>query len=95
MSKIVVMEVDELTEIITNAMVKVLQDALPDIIERATRKPYLTREELMDLTGWSSPTIFHLRKTRQIPFVQHGRKILYPTNEMYAFFEEHKIRRRK
>lgn len=95
MSKIIVMQVEELTEIINKAMLNALKESLPELLEKATRKPYLTRQELMDLTGWSSRTLQHLRDTEQIPFVQHGHKIIYPTKGIYTIFEEHQILPRK
>lgn len=76
-------------------MLNALKESLPELLERATRKSYLTRQELMDLTGWSSRTLQHLRDTEQIPFVQYGHKIIYPTKGIYAFFEEHQILPRK
>lgn len=83
MPKIVVMDVEELTEIIKKVMFDALKASLPNLLERATRKPYLTREELMNLTGWRARTPHHLQDTNRIPCVQHGRKMLYPTEKTH------------
>lgn len=58
---------------------------------KAPNKQWLTRTELKELTGWSDRTLQHLRDSRQIPFSQHGRKILYPTDGIYKFLEENRV----
>ena len=69
----------------------VLQQLIPPLIEAALRKPYLTREEVKDLTGWSDRQLQHLRDSRRIPFSQYGRTVLYPTKEFYAFLDAHRV----
>jgi len=80
-----------LQKAIENAIESALKKQLPELVKKATTKPYLTKAELMELTGWSSRTLQHLRSTFQIHFIQHGRKILYPTEEIYEFLEKHHI----
>jgi len=81
----------DLQKAIESAIEAALKKQLPELVKQATTKPYLTKSELMELTGWSSRTLQHLRDTYQINFVKHGRKILYPTEEIYEFLEEHHI----
>ena len=85
---------EELHQAVHEAFETVLKDRLPAIISEATAKPYLTKEELMQLTGWSSRCLQNLRDTNQIPFVQHGYKILYPRTEILKFFEDHRFSKR-
>lgn len=81
----------DLQKAVEAAIETALKKQLPDLIREATTKPYLTKQEVMELTGWSSRTLQHLRSTFQIHFVQHGRKILYPTEELYEFLEKHHV----
>ena len=55
------------------------------------KKQWLTKEELKRLTGFSDRTIQNLRDSRQIPFSQHGRKIVYPTRGIERFLQEHVV----
>lgn len=82
---------DELSEIVFKAVRKLFQDELPALIRQAKRKPWLTTDELMDLTGWSRRTCQYLRDERRIPFSQEGRKILYPTKGIEEYLEGNKI----
>ena len=87
-----------LTRMIQDAVKEAVDEALKNIhkvIRKGTTPPYLTKEMVMEITGWSGRTIQHMRDTRQIDFVQHGRKILYPTDALYEFFENHRIKASK
>lgn len=80
---------DYLSQTIEKAVKEAVNEALKDIhkmIRRATTKEYLTTNEVMEFTGWSRRTVQHLRDTKQIEFTQHGRKILYPIDKLYEFF---------
>lgn len=72
---------------------KLLQEELKAIHGNLinNKKDWLTKEELMNMTGWSARTIQHLRDTRQIPFSQHGRKILYPYSGIVKFLEKNTV----
>lgn len=85
----------DLQQAIKEAVSQAVKEQVPEIIREATAKPYLTKQELMDLTGWSSRTIQNLRDTNQIPYSQHGHKILYPRKGVLAFLEAHHIQPRE
>lgn len=85
---------EELETLIREAVENAIQDILPTLIRKATAKEWLTRDEVKALTGWSSRTMQNLRNTRQIPFSQHGRKILYPYDEFMAFLRANHIKPR-
>ena len=92
------MEIDlvtrqDLKELISEEVTS-LREALLDEIKRAVEKPYLSNSDLMEITGWSSRTLQHLRDTRQIPFIKHGNKVLYDSSEIHGFLENHKIKSR-
>jgi hypothetical protein len=72
-----------------------IKQELSEQLSQAFAKPYLTRDELQALTGWSIRTIQYLRSTRQIPFTQHGRKILYPTAGIREFLKSNELSAKK
>ncbi len=78
---------EELERIIDQSIKKSIENSVPGIIRRATSKEFLTKDELIKLTGWSSRSLQNLRSTRQIPFSQHGKKILYPYDGILEFLE--------
>lgn len=85
---------EHLTKVISDAVDKAVSEAMIDIkhaISTAVTPPYLTKEKVMELTGWSSRTIQHMRDSEQIDYIQHGRKILYPTQALYDFLENHRL----
>jgi hypothetical protein len=83
---------EELEAVIKKAVAEVMADTLPQLVRKAAAKEFLTKDELMEFTGWSSRTIQNLRDTRQIPFSQHGRKILYPYDGIIAFMKANHIK---
>lgn len=83
---------EELEKIVKNAVAEAVEDILPQLVRKAAAKEYLNKEELMEYTGWSSRTIQNLRDTRQIPFSQHGRKILYPYDGIMEFMKANHIK---
>lgn len=85
----------QLEKIFSKLFEKKLNETLPQLVKEATAKPWLTKEELMDLTGWSSRTIQHMRDSDQIPYSKHGRKILYPRKGILEFLEAHHIQPHK
>jgi len=94
MSTIVAADRETIKQIFSEALREVVTEELPPLVRDATRKPYLTRDELQQLTGWSVRTIVHLRQTRQIPYSQHGRKILYPTDGILEFLRQNHVQPR-
>lgn len=80
-----------LAEAVTKAVEDAISRALPEAIQRATAKPYLTKRDLMDLTGWSSRQIEYKKSQRALPFIKRGRLVLFPTQEVYAYLEEGRV----
>ncbi len=89
----IVVDLDTIRDMIREAVRDVIAAELPALVENAVRKPWLTKIEIQEWTGWSDRTLQHLRDTRQIPFTQHGRKILYPTRGIEAFLKAHRVSR--
>lgn len=70
---------------------QILKEEIPQLLKDLGKKEWLTKDELMKLTGWSGRTIQHMRDSEQIPYSQHGRKILYPRQGILDFLEDHYI----
>lgn len=62
-----------------------LPAAVAEGIRLALRKPLLQAQEVRAMTGWSARKLAYLKAGRKIPFVQHGRKVLYPTDAIEAY----------
>lgn len=83
---------NELEELIHSAVKSTIREMVPSLLREATQKEYLTKDEVMKLTGFSSRKLQYLRDTRQIPYNQHGRKIVYPYEGVKQFLEINKIK---
>lgn len=88
MDTVIVTSRDALQDAVTEALKSALDQHLPEAIQRATSKPYLTKPELMKLTGWSSRQVEYKKSRREIPFVRQGRLVLFPTDEIYAYLNQ-------
>jgi hypothetical protein len=84
---VIVTDVENIKIIISEIICEVLSEEPPKLIREALRKEYLTQKELKELTGWSQRKMFYLRETRQIPFIQHGRSVLYPYDGIIEFLK--------
>lgn len=87
-----VAERKELEQYFDKHVRQILKEEIPKLLKDLGKKEWLTKEELMTLTGWSSRTIQHMRDSKQIPYSQHGRKILYPREGILEFLEDHYIK---
>lgn len=91
MSEITLLTPERLRAIAAEGAREAVRSELPDAIRRGTEKPYMTKSELMQLTGWSSRQIEYRKQNRSIPFIRRGRTILFPTSEIYDFLEEGRV----
>jgi excisionase family DNA binding protein len=89
--QVVTVTPDELSELVQQAVEKSVTKHVPGLLRRATKKPFLTVDELSQLTGWSRRTIQYLRDSRQLPFIQDGRRILFDTDEVELYLGSRKI----
>lgn len=86
---------DEMENIVQDAIREFFEQKLPSLIRKATRKDWLTTEDVMELTGWSRRTLQYLRDKRRIPFSQEGRRILYKTDDIEAYLASNNIQARE
>jgi hypothetical protein len=91
---VIVTDKENIKSIISEIIREVISEELPKLIREAMQKEYLTPKELKELTGWSQRKMFYLRQTEQIPFIQHGRSVLYPYNGIIEFLKKHHIKPR-
>ena len=95
MEPIIITSREALSNAVQEALDSALKEHLPAVIRRATTKEYLTKPELMELTGWSSRQVEYKKSKREIPFIRRGRLVLFPTEEVYAYLDEGYVSSRK
>ena len=88
MSTVIVTTQEALNNAIQEALDIALKDRLPEAVRRATTKPFLTKPELMELTGWSSRQVEYKKSKKEIPYNRNGRHIMFPTEEIYAYLDK-------
>ncbi len=88
---LIVSEYEQLRKIIKEEVGLAFKNQVPDMIKKANEKDFLTCAELQELLGRSSRNLQHLRDTRQIAFVKHGRKIVYPRAGIEKFIQDHHV----
>ncbi len=88
MDAIIVTSPEALQQAIQEALGPALQQHLPALIRQATTKEYLTKKELMELTGWSSRQVEYKKSKRAISFVRRGRLVLFPTDAVHAYLDQ-------
>ena len=86
-AKLTIITDDDLDLMIQIAVEKALIKSINSLEDKLIKHSYLTKAEVIELTGWSDKTIQNLRDHKQIPFTKHGRKILYPTKGIYDFLK--------
>lgn len=90
-----VAEIKELKKYLNICVRDILREELPTLLQDLSKKEWLTKNDLIELTGWSSRTIQHMRDTNKIPFTKDGRKILFPRNGIMEFLEENLVKSNK
>ena len=75
-------------DVVRPIVVEALEAVMPGAIRRAATPPYLDRKGLAKFTGWSERKISYMKARNQLPFVQHGASVRYPTEEIEAMLRE-------
>lgn len=81
---------EDLQEIISKAVQDTVDKSLPGAIRKATRKKWLTTDEVMDMMQCSRRHIQYLRDSDQLPYSKNGRVIRYDIDEVEEFMNDHK-----
>ena len=95
MHPIVITSKEEFDNTISQVIETAMKKALPAIVKRAVSKPYLTKTELMELTGWSSRQVEYKKSKRELPFIRRGRLVLFRSEDVYAYLNEGLVPQRK
>lgn len=82
---------DELQKAISEAVETAVSKKLPELIRKATAKPYYTIDEACAILSVTRRHLQHLRDSNQISFVQHGRKIYFKSEDLDHFFSNNYI----
>ena len=81
---------EELRNIVEAAVKRAVLDELPQVIRKATRKKWLTTEEVINLLQCSRRHVQYLRDSGQLLYSKNGRKIRYNIDDIEAFLDDHK-----
>ncbi len=68
-----------------------LVPALTEAVRRLQLGRYLSEEETMRETGLSKRQLRYLREKRRLPFVKHGRIVLYPATDLFAWLDAGRV----
>ncbi len=90
-NKIVVATEEQFRAMIRQEVEAILQQSIPKIMRKASRKEYITTAEFKELTGCSHRFQQYYRSERKIPFSQEGRKIFYKMDDVERFMEERRV----
>lgn len=91
MTTIITADSETLRALIREAVSEAVSEQVPGIVKQATAKDWLTKAEVLEMTGWSERTLQYMRQSRQIPFSKHNRKIMYPTAGINQFLRDHNV----
>ncbi len=91
LASIVVVTLDDLETLFTKVLDQSLHSILPNILAACQQKPYLTKKEAAELTGWSIRQIDYKRKSGAIPYIKRGGRVLIPSADLIAYLEEGRV----
>ena len=86
------MNPEELEVMITSAVEKTLQRSFAGAFSKLSHKQVYTIDETCELLDVTRRHLQYLRDTRQIGYVQNGRKILFRAEDLESFFNDHYIK---
>lgn len=82
---------EDLKKAIREAVKETVNESLPGAIRKATRKKWLTTDEVIEILQCSRRHIQHLRDSNQLPFRQNGRIIRYDIDEVETYLNRGKV----
>ncbi|MBO6793252.1 MAG: helix-turn-helix domain-containing protein [Balneolaceae bacterium] len=84
---------DDLEKIVETTVSKTVKEVLPEAIRKATRKRWLTTDEVMEILQVSRRQVQNYRDENKLAFSQHGRTIRYDIDDVEDFLLNHKVKR--
>ena len=91
-NKLTIIAEGEIEDILKKTIEKAVRDSYSDLEKIILSNQYYTKEEVIEMTGWSERTLQNLRDTKQIAYSQHGRKILYPVTGILDFLDRNTVK---
>ncbi len=82
---------EKLQKIVKQVVQETFEESIPGAIRKATRKKWLTTEEVMNILQCSRRHVQYLRDSEQLPYSKNGRKIRYDIEDVEAFLNDHKV----
>jgi excisionase family DNA binding protein len=83
---------NQIRGLIDSAVHDAVKKALQSELKIETRKPVYTIDEICELFQVSKRHLQYLRDSRQLSFIQNGRKILFRWEDLDAFFQNNYVR---
>ena len=81
----------DLESAVQKAVEQTVNEVLPDVIRKATRKKWLTTDEVMTMLQCSRRHVQYLRDSEQLPYTKNGRTIRYNIDDIEDFLNDHKV----
>jgi hypothetical protein len=85
---------EDLEDIVSRTVKATVNEALPEAIHKATRKQWLTSDDVMDMLSCSRRHVQHLRDENLIEFHQTDRTIRYHIEDVEAYLNNGKVKSR-
>lgn len=86
---------EDMKQLIREVVSETVDQKLPGAIRKATRKKWLTTDDVMEVLQCSRRHVQHLRDSELLPYSQTGRTIRYDIEDVEDFLNEHKVTARK
>lgn len=83
---------ETLEKVITRVTRKVVIEVLPEVIRKATRKEWLTTDDVMEILDCSRRHVQYLRDSKQLTFSQNGRTVRYNIDDLESFMNSQKVK---
>ena len=84
----------EQERLLENVVTRVLDEKLPSIIRKATRKQWFNNKEAAKYLGRTTRHLQNLRDTRKINFSQNGKTIRYHIDDLEAYLNKGIVKQR-
>ncbi|OAN61758.1 hypothetical protein A8B79_04855 [Balneola sp. EhC07] len=82
---------EELKSLIEETIKPLLKEEIPSLIRNASKKQWVSPEELEEISGLTIRSQQHLRSEKRIPYHKEGRKVYYNMNEIEEYMRSNKI----
>jgi excisionase family DNA binding protein len=92
MMNIIITEKEQLQELLTKTVAEAVKRELNPLLSSINTKPVYTIQEVCNLFKVSKRQLQYLRDSRQLSFIQNGRKVLFRWEDLDAFFNQNYVK---